>query len=89
MGRINNSFGFDKKRTQKLGKFYNSIDFEIKSDYSVDEFRDNPNKPVVGSFEIGNKRFPLTFSELNLIEQTVREAKEAVNKGYSLGLSGR
>ena len=89
MGRVNNSFGFDAKRTEKLGKFYNSIDFEIKSDYIANEFRDNPNKPVVGTFEIGNKRFPLTFSELNLIEQTVRDAKDAVNKGYSLGLTGK
>ena len=89
MGRVNNSFGYDKKRTQKLGKFYNSIDFEVKSDYSTEEFSNNPNKPVVGTFEIGNKRFPLTFSELNLIEQTVRDAKEVVNKGYALGISGK
>lgn len=89
MGRVNNSFGYDKKRTQKLGKFYNSIDFEVKSDYNTEEFSNNPNKPVVGTFEIGNKQFPLTFSELNLIEQTVRDAKEAVNKGYALGISGK
>ncbi len=89
MGRVNNSFGYDKKRTQKLGKFYNSIDFEVKSDYSIEEFSNNPNKPVVGTFEIGNKRFSLTFSELNLIEQTMRDAKEAVNKGYALGISGK
>jgi len=89
MGKINNSFGFDNNRTKKLGKFYNTIDFEVKTDYRIDEFKNEPEKPVVGYFEIGTQRYPVTFAELSLIEETAREAKNAVNKGYSLGVSGR
>lgn len=89
MGKINNSFGFDNKQTKKLGKFYNTIDFEVKTDYRIDEFKNDPEKPVVGYFEIGNQRYPVTFAELSLIEETAREAKNVVNKGYSLGVSGR
>ena len=89
MGRVNNSYGFDTKRTKKLGKFYNTIDFEVKSDYQTDEFKNDPSKPVVGYFEIGTQRYPVTFAELSLIEETVRDAKTAVNKGYSLGVSGK
>ena len=53
MGKINNSFGFDNKRTKKLGKFYNTIDFEVKTDYRIDEFKNEAESPVVGYFEIG------------------------------------
>ena len=89
MGKVNNSFAYDKKRTQKLGKYYNTIDFDVKSDYNAAEFQEDINKPIVGTFEIGGNRYQVTFSELNAIEQTVKDAKDAVNKGYALGLTGR
>ena len=75
MGKINNSFGFDNKRTKKLGKFYNTIDFEVKTDYRIDEFKNESESPVVGYFEIGTQRYPVTFAELSLIEEKLARQK--------------
>jgi hypothetical protein len=89
MGNVNNSFGYDSIRTQKLGKYYNTIDFEVNSNFNATEFQKDTNKPIVGTFEIGGNRYPVTFSELNAIEQTMKDAKDVVNKGYALGITGR
>ncbi len=84
---INNSFAFDQKRSRKLGKFYNTIDFTVKPDLDMNLYRNAPEQPVVGYFEIGGKSFPVTISELNQIESTVSAAREAVNKHYALNLN--
>jgi hypothetical protein len=48
-----------------------------------------PNRPPIGEFIIGNQKYSVTMDELELIEQTAREARETVMKRYRLGMMGR
>jgi hypothetical protein len=86
---VNNSFAFDQKRSRRLGKLYNTIDFTVNTNLDMTAFRNTPDQPIVGNFEIGGKSFPVTISELNQIESTVSTAREAVNKHYMLNLNRR
>lgn len=86
---INSRFAVDQNRVRKYGEFYGSIDFECDNTVSASTFKNNPTRPVIGKFFIGNSKFNVTMDELELIEQTAREAREAVMKRYRLGMMGR
>jgi len=79
----------DQTKTRKYGRFYGSIDFECNDKVSAQVFKSNTNGVNVGDFIIGNSRFPMSMEELELMEQTCREARETVMKRYRLGLMGR
>jgi len=86
MGRINQTWAYDQKHVRKLGKLYESIDFEVNENLSAENFRKEPNKPVVGKLMIGGKQFDVTFQELDQIQRTLQTAKDVVNKRYKLGM---
>jgi hypothetical protein len=79
----------DQNKTRKYGRFYGSIDFECNDKVSAQVFKHNSYSTNVGEFIIGNSRFPMTMEELELMEQTCREARETVMKRYRLGMMGR
>ena len=86
---INSRFAVDQNKTRKYGRFYGSIDFECNEKVSAQVFKSNVNGVNVGEFIIGNSRFPMSMEELELMEQTCREARETVMKRYRLGMMGR
>lgn len=86
---INNKFAVDQDKVRKYGKFYGSIDFECNDKVSALVFKNDPKRPPIGEFYIGNSSFEVTIDELELIEQTAREARETVMKRYRLGMMGR
>ena len=86
MGRINQTWAYDQKHVRRYGKLFASIDFEVNENISAENFRKQPNKPVVGKLMIGGKKFDVTFQELDQIQRTLQAAKEVVNKRYKLGL---
>jgi hypothetical protein len=86
---INSRFAMDQTKARKNGRFYGSIDFECNDKVSAQVFKNDPNRPTIGEFLIGNSRFPVTMEELELMEQTCREARETVMKRYRLGMMGR
>jgi hypothetical protein len=78
---VQNRHGQDVERQKNLGKFYNSIDFEL--------MRNDYRGVVVGHFMIGKSSFPVTISELNRIVETANDAINSSNKGYRLGIINR
>ena len=89
MGRVNNAFAYDKKRSQRMGKLYNTIDFNVNDKISADLFKTVPEKPIVGELEIGGKSFKVTYQELDAMMSTLNEAKRAVESKYRLGLMNK
>jgi len=89
MGRVNNAFAYDKKRAQRMGKLYNTIDFNVNDKISADLFAKVPEKPIVGELEIGGKSFKVTYQELDAMMSTLNEAKRAVESKYRLGLMNK
>ena len=86
---INSRFAVDQNKIRKYGRFYGSIDFECNDKISAQVFKNNSISTNIGEFIIGNSRFPMTMEELELMEQTCREARETVMKRYRLGMMGR
>ena len=89
MGRVNNAFGYDKKRANRMGKLYSTIDFNINDKISSTLFSSVPEKPIVGELEIGGKSFKVTYQEIDAIMSTLQEAKRAVESKYRLGLMNK
>ena len=89
MGRINQTWAYDQKYVKRYGKLYGSIDFEVNENVSAELFKKQPNKPVVGKLMIGGKKFDVTYQELDMIQRTLKTAKETVNKRYKLGYMRR
>jgi hypothetical protein len=86
MGRVNNAFAYDKKRSKRMGKLYSTIDFNVNDKVSSDLFAKVPEKPIVGEFEIGGKSFKMTFQEIDAVISTMQDAKRAVEARYRVGL---
>jgi hypothetical protein len=89
MGRVNNSFAYDKKRVERLGKLYSTIDFNVNQKISADLFKSVPEKPIVGQLEIGGKSFDVTYQEIDAIQNTLEEAKRCIESKYRLGLMNK
>jgi len=86
---INQAYGVDPKiKTNKLGKFYWDIDFEMNQEISEADFSSN-EQCTIGTLEIGGKSIPLTFSECNKIIETLEDAKHTHRQIYKLGLTKR
>jgi hypothetical protein len=86
MGYINNTAQWDQKKVTRYGKLYGSIDFEVNDKVSEYMFENMPEKPIIGKFEIGGKRFDMTYQELDLVIQTLEEAKKTVQMRYRMGM---
>ena len=89
MGRVNNAFAYDKKRSRKMGKLYSTIDFNVNDKISGELFASVPEKPIVGELEIGGKSFKMTYQEINAVISTMQDAKRAVEMKYRLGLMNK
>jgi hypothetical protein len=86
MGRINNTAQWDAKKLRKRGKLYSTIDFEVNDNVTEHMFEKMPEKPVIGKLEISNKRFDVTYPELDLMIETLQEAKKVINMRYKMGM---
>ena len=89
MGRVNNAFAYDKKRTKRMGKLYSTIDFNVNDKISTDLFKTVPEKPIVGELEIGGKSFKVTYQEIDAMMSTLQEAKRTIESKYRLGLMNK
>jgi len=85
MGYINNNAQWDQKKVRKNGKLFGTIDFEINEKVSEYMFETMPEKPIIGKLEIGGKRFNMTYQELDLVIQTLEEAKRTIQMRYKMG----
>ena len=83
---VNNRHSIDTTKTKHYGKYYSTIDFEIDEKVTAEQFRRAPERPVLGSFEIAGKSYPLTWTELDTIERTAKEAKIVIMQRYRMGL---
>lgn len=86
MGRVNNTAQWNEEKLRKRGKLYCSIDFEINDKVSETMFENMPEKPIIGKLEISNKRFDVTYPELDLMIETLQEAKKVVDMRYRMGM---
>ena len=89
MGRVNNAYAYDKKRSKRMGKLYNTIDFNVSEKISGELFAKVPEKPIVGELEIGGKSFKVTYQEIDAMMSTLQEAKRTVEAKYRLGLMNK
>jgi hypothetical protein len=89
MGRVNNAYAYDKKRSRKMGKLYSTIDFNVNDKISGELFASVPEKPIVGELEIGGKSFKMTYQEIDAVISTLQDAKRAVEMKYRLGRMNR
>mgnify|MGYP003657742074 CR=1 FL=1 len=85
MGYINNTAQWDQKKVARNGKLYGSIDFEINEKVSEFMFETMPEKPIIGKLEIGGKKFNMTYQELDLVIETLEEAKNTIQLRYKMG----
>jgi hypothetical protein len=84
---VNQSFSVDdkaKQRFEKLGKNYNSIEFELSELLSEHNIA-NKTMPI-GKLIIGNQKIELTYSECNKIIATLSNAQLIVKQKQKLGI---
>lgn len=84
---VNQSFGVDdkaKQRFEKLGKNYNSIEFEISN--ALSEHNIANKATTIGKLTIGNREIELTYSECNKIISTLSDAQLTVKQKQKLGI---
>ena len=86
---VNMTSAHDTKKTRHLGKLWSTIDFELKEHVNPNDFKYAKMKPVVGSLEIGGKKFDMTYSELNQLMRTCSAAMDTAEKAYRLGRWGK
>ena len=84
---VNQSFGIDEKskqRFEKLGKNYNSIEFEISD--SLSEHNIGGKATPIGKLIVGNQKIELTYSECNKIITTLADAQLIIKQKQKLGI---
>lgn len=84
---VNQSFATDEKtkqRFEKLGKNYNSIEFELSDSLSEHNIA-NKTMPI-GKLIIGNQKIELTYSECNKIIATLSNAQLIIKQKQKLGI---
>lgn len=74
----------DRERLKKLGKNYNSIDFEMSNKITITNYKDR--SIPIGDLLVGNQRVELTWSECNKIITTLEDAKSTHHRKIQLGL---
>ena len=86
---VNSRYAIDQKRVKRFGKLYSSIDFDASESLTAEQFYTKNDYQVVGNFFIGKNKYPITFKELDRIEETIKEAKMALQRSYQIWLLGR
>ena len=86
---INQTAAMDEKKLKHLGKNYTNIDFALKESVNPTDFKYAKMKPIIGTFQIGNKHVDVTYSELNQIMRTANTAMNACDMAYRLGKWGK
>jgi hypothetical protein len=86
---INLTAAHDTKRTRHLGKLWSTIDFDLKENVNPTDYKYAKMKPVIGTLEIGGKRFDITYSELNQLMRTCSSAMQVADLAYRMGKWGR
>jgi hypothetical protein len=84
---INQSFAIDdstKQRFEKLGKNYNSIEFELSD--SLTENNIGTKTTPIGKLLVGNQKIELTYSECNKIIATLVDAQLIIKQKQKLGI---
>ena len=83
---VNSRYAINEKKVQRFGKLYSSIDFDGSDNLTAEQFYTRNDYQVIGEFCIGKQKFPITFKEIERIEETLHEAKNAQHRSYQLGL---
>jgi hypothetical protein len=86
---VNNRYGIDEKRVKRFGKLYSSIDFDSLDTLNAEQFYTKNDYQIVGDFCIGKHKYPITFKELDRIEETIKDAKSSLQRAYQIGLLGK
>lgn len=83
---VNQSFAIPddvaEKNERKLGKLYNSIDFE---NFDFDMKNPPRGATVIGQLQVGHHKIDLSISECNRIISTLHDAMDIANKRYRIG----
>jgi|TARA_B100000085_G_scaffold127958_2_gene116500 hypothetical protein len=74
----------DRDKLKKLGKNYNSIDFELSDRITEGNYKDR-SQPI-GTLIVGNQRVDLTWSECNKVFTTLMDAQNSHKRKIQLGL---
>lgn len=86
---VNNRYAIDEKRVKRFGKLYSSIDFDISDNLTAEQYFTKNDYQPIGKFFIGKNSFEVTFKELEKIQETVYEARQAMERAYQIGLLGK
>ena len=61
---VNQIFGISEKKTKHLGKYFSSIDFDVKK-CSKQQLQTTDNKTIVGSLWINDKSQQVNLGKMN------------------------
>lgn len=86
---INQSFAMDEKKTRRFGKFFNTIDFTVVDALAKETVEKLKADTTIGSLQIGTKTFDLTLSEIEHLENTLKQAKNVFQMKYRMGHYGK
>lgn len=86
---VNSRYAINEDRVKRFGKLYSSIDFDISDNLTAEQYFTKNDYQTIGKFCIGKKSFDITFKELERIQETVYEAKQAMERAYQIGLLGK
>jgi hypothetical protein len=86
---VNQRFGIDESKTRRLGKIFNSIDFEVNENYNNADYLDSSLTAHCGSFFIDGREFKVNLNELKRIAETANSAVDVLRKKYKIGLLQR
>ena len=86
---INQSYAMDEKKTRRFGKFFNTIDFTVTNALSKETVDRLKADTTIGTLQIGSKNFDLTLSEIEHLENTLRQAKNIFQMKYRMGHYGK
>ena len=79
------SYAMDQKKVRRYGRYYGTVDFECNPDITAKQFKDDLKNITAGQFEIGGKKFDITWAEMTRIIETLQDAQEALVKSYRYG----
>ena len=78
---VNSRFGINPEKTQKFGKLFHTIDFDVHS-ASKSVLEQRQMDTFAGNFIIGGKEFKVTLEELDRIIETCQTAKTVFLQKY-------
>tara|TARA_B100000085_G_scaffold245513_1_gene238716 strand:- start:184 stop:450 length:267 start_codon:yes stop_codon:yes gene_type:complete len=83
---INQISAINPNKSRRYGKFYGSIDFTINESLSANAIKTDLKNQPAGEFEIGGRKYELTWAEMNRIIETMQDGQDAIMKTYRYGL---